>query len=132
MNRLLLDTSAYSAFGRGYSRLRTVLERATEIVFTPIVLGELHAGFCKGAQRRANEDNLRRLLGSPAVRVVSIDAETAEHYGRLHDFLRRQGTPIPINDLWIAASAAQHGLRIATLDGHFRNVPGLLIELLDE
>jgi tRNA(fMet)-specific endonuclease VapC len=64
--------------------------------------------------------------------VVPIDADTGERYGLLHDHLRRQGTPIPVNGLWIAASAAQHGLRLATFDAHFLSVPGLLVEFLGE
>lgn len=132
LTRILLDTSAYSAHFRGLAPVVELLATSAEVVLSPVVLGELRAGFRKGAKRRQNEATLLRFLAKPRVRVVTIDAVTAEHYALLHDELRRRGRPVPINDLWIAASAAQHGLKVVTLDPHFLAIPGLLVECFGE
>jgi predicted nucleic acid-binding protein len=131
MRRLLLDTSAYSAIGRGDERLRVLTREAEEIHLSPIVLGELRAGFLRGQRPTANEEVLQQFLASPRCRVPEIDEETAHHYAAIHHYLRQQGTPVSPNDLWIAASAAQHALRVVTLDGDFDRIPQVLVTKLD-
>ena len=74
---------------------------------------------------------MREFLESPRVAILSLDEETAERYAAIRDYLRQQGRPIPVNDLWIAASAAQHGLRLLTLDDHFNSLPQVLVEFLN-
>jgi tRNA(fMet)-specific endonuclease VapC len=128
VSRILLDTSAYSGMRRGDARLREPLGLADEVVVTPVVLGELLCGFKKGSRERENRRSLQGFLASPRVRAVSLDAETGERYAAIWDYLRRQGTPIPPNDIWIAASAAQHGLTVLTMDEHFQRVPQVLVE----
>ena len=120
--RLLLDTSAYSRFMRGDQDAKHRLQRAHEIYLTPIVLGELKAGFQRGRKEQANEEQLRQFLRSPRLHVVSLDQETAECYAVIVNTLRTAGTPIPTNDVWIAASAMQYGLAILTADDHFQRV----------
>lgn len=128
MTAALLDTSAYSAFLRGHAALTDTLQRTDRIVLTPIVLGELAAGFRAGGRRGKNEAELRRMLASPRVEVAVVDAETAERYAVILHGLRSAGTPIPTNDIWIAASAMQHGLRLLTTDTHFERIPQILVE----
>ena len=124
----LLDTSAYSAFLRGHAELKLALQRTDRIVLTPIVLGELGAGFRAGTRRKKNEAELRQFLSSPRVDVVAVDAETAERYAVILHGLRSAGTPIPTNDIWIAASAMQHGLRVITTDVHYTRIPQIIVE----
>ncbi len=126
--RTLLDTSAYSAFMRGHPDIQHALQEADEIALTPIVLGELRAGFRHGKRRQKNEAELRTLLASPRVRVVDVDVETADRYAAILNSLWHAGTPIPTNDIWIAASAMQHGLRILTTDPHFEKIPQVLVD----
>lgn len=121
--RICLDTSAYSAFFRGDPAVRDLIQRADEIVLPPVVLGELLGGFRSGSRWAENRRLLDDFLSSRRVRVAAIDAETAERYSEILAHLRRQGRPIPTNDLWIAASAMQHGLRLVTTDAHFAHVP---------
>jgi len=85
-------------------------------------LGELIAGFVKGGRRRKNENELRRFLASPRVGVLDVTEETAEKYAVILNSLWRADTPIPTNDIWIAASAMEHGLRLVTTDGHYQKV----------
>jgi tRNA(fMet)-specific endonuclease VapC len=124
----LLDTSAYSAFLRGHDELREALQRTDRIVLTPIVLGELGAGFRAGTRQKKNEAELRRFLASPRVETVPLDAETAERYAVILHGLREAGTPIPTNDIWIAASAMQHGLRLLTTDVHYTRIPQIIVD----
>jgi predicted nucleic acid-binding protein len=128
VNNVFLDTSAYSALLRGDVRVRDALRVARAIRVNAIVVGELLAGFLRGRQRRKNEAELRRFLAAPRVAVVPIDEQTAERYALIVASLRRRGKPIPSNDLWIAASAMQHGLRLLTLDAHFLVVEQVLVE----
>lgn len=127
MTRLLLDTSAYAAFFRDHPGVKAEVQEASEINLSPVVLGELRSGFLKGARREQNERELREFLASPRCGVPTIDEETSHRYAAIHDYLRRQGTPVSPNDLWIAASAAQHGLTVVTLDGDFDVIPQVLV-----
>ena len=128
--RIILDTSAYSLFIRGSTAATTVIQEADQIIFNPVVLGELYAGFIKGGGLQSNRAKLKAFLSSHRVMVVDIDGETAEMYALIHNDLRRAGTPIPSNDIWIAASAMQHGLRLVTMDAHFDKVTQVLVEQL--
>jgi predicted nucleic acid-binding protein len=131
MTRVLVDTSAYSAMRRGDERLRTPIALASEVVLTPVIVGELLYGFKQGEREAENRRLLDEFIETPRVRVVSLDEETGEHYALILIALRRQGSPIPTNDIWIAASAAQHGLRLLTLDEHFTRVPQLMVDYLE-
>ncbi len=128
MSRVLVDTSAYAAFKRGHAGIRSALQRADEIWLTPVVLGELHAGFRRGDRRDRNEEELRAFLSSPRVAVGDMTAETADRYAVILTALREAGTPIPTNDVWIAASAMEHGLRLLTTDSHHRKVGQVVVD----
>jgi len=51
--------------------------------------------------------------------------QTTHHYASVYRQLRQQGTPIPTNDMWIAALALQHGLVVCARDRHFDQLPQL-------
>jgi tRNA(fMet)-specific endonuclease VapC len=87
----------------------------------------LYAGFELGSQKEKNEQQLQSFLSRPAVGVLYADSDTAQRYGQLFQALRRHGTPIPTNDIWIAALALQHNLLVTTSDKHFLFVPDLQI-----
>jgi tRNA(fMet)-specific endonuclease VapC len=127
-NKVMLDTSAYSAYLRGNDDVKHALGGADEIYLNPVVLGELYAGFAHGGREKRNRDILREFLDSPRVQIAVIDEETAERYAAIITYLWSKGTPIPTNDLWIAASAMQYGLKLITTDSHFRNVPQVIVE----
>lgn len=132
MTRILLDTSAYSAFMGGHPEAKIALQQAEEIFLTPVVMGELLTGFRAGTHEHRNRRNLHQFLSSPRVDVLVIDGETAERFAIIVHSLRAAGTPIPINDVWIAASAMQHGLRILTADAHYRKVPQVIVETIED
>jgi predicted nucleic acid-binding protein len=117
--RIALDTSRYTDFCRGEAEVGGVLESAS-VVFLPfVVLGELRAGFAAGRHGADNERVLRRFLMKEGVRPLYADDQTTHHYASVFRQLREQGTPIPTNDMWIAALALQHNLVLYSRDGHF-------------
>lgn len=131
MSHLLLDTSAYSAFMRGHEAITAALQRADEIYVNAIVLGELQAGFLSGRHRQKNEQELETFRSSPRVRAAGVDAETASRYAVILNALRNAGTSIPTNDIWIAASAMQHGLRLLTTDAHYRHITQVIVDYFE-
>ena len=124
--RVCLDTNAYSRLMRGHDPLTQLLEATDEVLLPVPVLGELHAGFEMGSRREANRRQLGDFLALPGVETVAITPDMAERYGLLVCQLMRQGTPIPTNDIWIAASTLETGARLVTYDPHFQHVHGLI------
>ena len=127
--RILLDTSAYIAFLKGHPGIKQAIQKADEINLNPVVMGELLAGFMKGRRAAQNREILQEFMGSPRVRLMAIDEETSERYAAIFNYLREKGTPIPTNDLWIAATAMQFGLRVVTTDRHFQKIPQVMAEI---
>jgi tRNA(fMet)-specific endonuclease VapC len=130
MKTIMLDTSAYVAFRKGHSQALSAIQRASTILISSIVYGELLGGFEWGGQRDTNRDELRELLQSPRVITVPINLETSERYAVIYAYLRSTGTPIPTNDLWIAASAMEHSATLVTLDKHFAKLPQIITRIL--
>jgi len=131
VSRVALDTSAYSAFKRGHHGVVAHLRRAREILLPSIVLGELLGGFEAGSRSRRNREELRLFVESPRVRHVAVGEATAERYALIYAFLRAVGRPLPTNDLWIAASAMEHGVELVTLDRDFAQLSQILVALYE-
>ena len=123
--RILLDTNRYTDFCKAVPEAVAPVT-AAERVFLPFVaLAELRGGFQAGTLARENERTLARFLASERVSVLYPDETTTQVYAGLFAQLRRQGTPIPTNDIWIAAFALQHNLALLSRDAHFDNLPQL-------
>ncbi|MCX7012841.1 MAG: type II toxin-antitoxin system VapC family toxin [Candidatus Sumerlaeota bacterium] len=127
MRSLLIDTSAYSEAMRGTPAAVQALQTHDRLLLCPITIGELLAGFHGSANEARSRNQLRRFLAHDRVHSVPITDETAEFYSHLFSGLKRQGTPIPTNDLWIAASAMEHGASLATRDKHFHQLRVILV-----
>ena len=125
MKRILLDTNAYARFFGGDERVLSALGKAETVYLSAIVMGELFAGFRGGTKRGENRDQLSRFLQKPTVHALDVNTETAEIFGEITNSLREAGTPLPINDVWIAAQAIETGSVIVTFDEHFKKVAGL-------
>jgi tRNA(fMet)-specific endonuclease VapC len=123
--RIALDTNRYTDFCRGAAAVVDVLETADAVYLPFVVLGELRAGFAVGRHGARNEGVLRQFLLRPGVETLYPDDQTTHHYGSLYRQLRTQGTPIPTNDLWIAALVQQHSLVLCARDRHFDRLPQL-------
>ena len=125
MKSILLDTNAYARFLGGDERVLDALGEAETTYLSTIVLGELLAGFKGGSRFQENRAHLSRFLQKPTVRPLAVGTETAEVFAQVTDSLKRAGTPIPMNDVWIASQAIETGSVVVTFDEHFRAVPGL-------
>ena len=120
--KLSLDTNAYSGWLR-QGLWHEPITRAEEVLLSPIVLGELRDGFKGGRRASDNEARLLQFLKHSSVTLVPIMESTSAVYAELKQHLRKQGTPIPENDIWIAASTIEHGCVLATGDQHFEYLP---------
>lgn len=117
--KLALDTNRYTDLCRGEPSVSETVEFAEEVWLPFIVIGELRAGFAAGAREATNEAVLRRFLLKPNVGTLYADDQTTHHYANVYRQLRKQGTPIPTNDMWIAALVLQHSLVLFARDAHF-------------
>ena len=124
--KILLDTSAYVRFKRNDAEIVEIITGAESVLFSSVVLGELLFGFRSGTRFKKNLTELNRFLTHDAVEIVSAGKITADRYSRIATQLRRQGTPIPTNDIWIAAQTMEHGAELITTDAHFDNISGLV------
>ena len=122
-----LDTSAYSAFNRGDTRLRTWFNSKNDIIVPSIVIGELRAGFVVGTKQKENEGLLQRFLDSHNVYIQTLSEKTTHIYSQIYLKLREKGKPIGTNDMWIAAIALELDNELLTLDADFANIPDLML-----
>lgn len=120
--RYCLDTSAYSHFKRGDTQVVELIDRADWIGIPVIVMGELAVGFRLGTRREANEAELSQFVGHPLVEVLPVSEDVVSFYAGIVVDLKDAGTPLPANDIWIAAIAARHGATVLTFDAHFRSI----------
>ena len=127
MNKILLDTNAYSALRRGDKDILSWLSQADLVFMSVVVLGELHAGFRGGKKRKENVATIDRFISRPTVRVASVNKETSRIFGKLKHDLRLKGTPLPTNDIWIASQCMEKGAVLVSYDSHFDQIPGLQI-----
>jgi tRNA(fMet)-specific endonuclease VapC len=127
---LCLDTSAYSHFKRGDAPVVEALSRASWVGFPAIALGELRTGFLLGGRFDRNEAELARFLANPVVRVLDVDDEAARIYAEIVVTLRSAGTPLPTNDIWIAAIAAREGAQVLSYDDHFSKIARISARIL--
>ena len=117
--RVALDTNRYVDLCKGLTETVALLEEAAAILLPFVVLGELRAGFAHGRRPAENERILRSFLLKDGVRVLFADDQTTHHYAAVFRQLRKQGTPIPTNDMWLAALVLQHNLALHARDRHF-------------
>ncbi|MFO7800856.1 MAG: type II toxin-antitoxin system VapC family toxin [Desulfovermiculus sp.] len=124
--KLILDTNAYVGFKLGYTELVEYITRADVIFISPIVLGELMFGFRNGSRFSQNLKELELFLSHPAIESIPMSDITSDRYSRIALQLKHQGTPIPSNDIWIAAQTMETGAELVTMDNHFEKISGLV------
>jgi tRNA(fMet)-specific endonuclease VapC len=124
--RLALDTNRYVDLCKGLEPTVGLVATATDVMLPFVVVAELRAGFALGKRSAENERVLRRFLGKPGVSILYADEQTTHHYAAIFRQLRRQGTPIPSNDLWIATLVLQHDLALHHRARHFDHLPQIL------
>ena len=120
---MILDTNALSAWAEGRAAVESPLRVAQRLVVPSVVLGEYYFGIRQSRHRSRYEAWLARYL--PLTEIALVTSATADTYADIRLELKRRGTPIPPNDVWIAALARQHGLALLSNDGHFDTVDGV-------
>ena len=125
MKSIVLDTNCYAAYRAGDNRVLEALVNAETVWMSVIVLGELHAGFRGGTKMVENQQQLNLFLAKPTVKILDVSKESAEIFGEVKDQLKKSGTPLPINDVWIAAHTIENGSVLVSYDQHFKEVAGL-------
>lgn len=124
--KLALDTYRYVDLCKGVEPTLRLIATADVVAVPFVVVAELRAGFALGRRGTENERVLRRFLLKDGVQVLFADDQTTHHHANLFRQLRAQGTPIPTNDLWIAALVLQHNLALHARDKHFDHLPQLV------
>lgn len=124
--KIILDTSAYVSFKRNVLEIVDCIVSADLVLFSPIVLGELMFGFRNGTRLKENMDDLNSFLQHEAVELALIGETTSDRYSRIAEQLKRKGTAVPTNDIWIAAQTMEHGAELITTDQHFEKINGLV------
>ena len=120
---MILDTNGLSAVAEGESALEPILRKAAQIAIPVIVLGEYRYGISHSRKRKHYERWLAEYL--PTFRILDVDERTTLSYSAVRTELKRAGTPIPSNDVWIAALCRQHSLPLLSRDRHFDAVAGI-------
>jgi predicted nucleic acid-binding protein len=118
-----LDTNGLSALAEGDSGLESVLRKASQLAIPVIVIGEYRYVISQSRHRTDYEEWLAEYL--PRFRILDVDERTTVSYSVVRSELRKAGTPIPSNDVWIAALCRQHSLPLVSRDRHFDAVPGV-------
>ncbi len=125
MKKIMLDTNAYVGFLAGDQNVLHFITKSSIVYMSIFVLGELYAGFKGGNKEVENKSILERFLNKPSIRVLDATSETSEIFGQVKNNLKVAGTPIPINDVWIASHAIETGATVLTYDEHFKKVAGI-------
>jgi len=125
MKKILLDTNAYTSVLAGSDQMLNIIAKAHTVFMSVIVIGELHAGFRGGSLHNQNVVLLQKFLHKSSVEIINVTTETADIFGMVKDNLKKAGTPLPINDIWIAAHIMETGSELITYDSHFDKIPGL-------
>ena len=130
--KLLLDTNAYSALMLGSQAVTREVRRAERIYLSSIVVGELLYGFRNGTRYSENRSQLESFLANRFVELIPVTFTTADRFGLISAALKRRGTPIPTNDIWIAAHALETAADLISFDDHFGQIDGLAFLRLKE
>ena len=129
--KIVLDTSAYSHLRAGHVQVLECVAAARIVIVPVTVLGELDAGFELGRRALENRRILAEFLDEPFVNVLDVTTNTVRHYARIFAALRRAGTPIPINDVWIAAATVECNGHLLTFDRDYSRISDFDHTLLD-
>lgn len=125
MKNIVIDTNAYTRLLTGEEDVLDVIGTAEIVYISIFVLGELYAGFAGGTKERGNKNALNSFLLKPSVKILNATSETAKIFGMVKQNLKKAGTPLPINDVWIAAHALETGSTLITYDRNFKKIEGL-------
>jgi tRNA(fMet)-specific endonuclease VapC len=120
---LILDTNALSAAAEEDSAIAGILAGVQELALLVVAIGEYRYGIAQSRHKARYRRWLEELIQDCL--ILNITEQTTHHYAAIHGELRQAGTPIPTNDLWIAALCREHELPLLSRDPHFDVVAGI-------
>jgi tRNA(fMet)-specific endonuclease VapC len=120
---VILDTNALSAAAEANANAIRILGGANRVALPVIVIGEYRYGIARSRHAARYREWLDGLIAD--CDVLDVTEQTADHYAAISGELRLAGSPIPSNDVWIAALCRQHGLGILSRDRHFDAIAGV-------
>jgi tRNA(fMet)-specific endonuclease VapC len=122
-SKFLLDTNIVIEVFDGNKEIADKINKLSEFYLPVIALGELYTGVNRVSNKAKHLKKLNSFLS--LCTVLNTDSATAQYYGETIAKLYKKGTPLPINDVWIAAIALQHNLTLVTRDKHFYAIEDL-------
>jgi tRNA(fMet)-specific endonuclease VapC len=125
MPDIAIDSNAYVAYQANDVRAVQLVNGATRRILPAPVLGELYFGALNSGRPASNQKILEQFLRTCDLALP--DAAVCQRYGQLRVALRRNGTPLPVNDVWIAAICLELSIPLMTRDQHFIHVPHLAV-----
>jgi predicted nucleic acid-binding protein len=130
--KLVLDTNVYCDYAEGIPNVVDYMAVHGEDIFLPsLVIGELTYGFMKGSRQKFNERKLQEIIKKLQVEIIDVDQNVSRKYALIYLSLVKNGTKIPINDVWIAACCMEVGGTLLTRDRHFQHVDQIETMILD-
>ena len=123
MKSLVLDSNALIALFDGDEGIREIISSAEKVLVPAVVLGEIQLGINSTKRGRTTQKALEKFLDQPFVEILDVGSETASCFVTIMKYLMEHGTPIPTDDVWIAAGTLETGSVLLTRDGHFSNIP---------
>lgn len=127
MKRVFLDTNSYSKLFKGDKSVDKEITRAKVVHISVITLGELLLGFKRGSKEKENLQHLKDFLKNSKINVANVKSDTAKIYSEISFLIRKQGTPLPVNDVWIASQVLETDSTLITYDSHFLKTKGLKV-----
>lgn len=128
--KYLLDTNIVISVLNGTPAIVAWLAKKSNVYIPVIAIAELYFGAYKSSRPVENIKKLEIFFATAP--VLHCDVTTAREYGIIKSELKKRGTPIPENDIWIASIARQYGLILVTEDNHFRHVRMIKKEFLKD
>jgi len=122
-SNILLDTNIVIEIFDGNKEIADKVSKFSAIYISAVAVGELYVGVNRVSNKAKHSKKLEDFL--QLCTILNVDETTAEYYGKVVAALYKKGKPIPTNDIWIAATAIQHNLTLATRDKHFNEVENL-------
>ncbi len=97
-----------------------LLARQVALYIPSVVVGEYGYGILGSSKQAETARWFAGFLNT--LTVLDVTAQTAGHYAAIFRELKLAGTPIPTNDVWIAALVREHQLPLLSRDAHFDHV----------
>ena len=130
--RFLLDTNVVIDHIGGFRRIPEIVSQSETMFLSQVAIGEFKASLDDTRRGRRDLEGLNAFLNLSNVVEITLTPATTDLYAKVFRSLREAGRPIPINDIWLAAQALEHGAVLVSRDNHFETVANLQTMILED